>query len=91
MGFRSWLLKLSGEPLLWETEKYYKKIIAELTRSNLEKDSHIKTLTAMLKSNEDRHITDMKIINHKLDSLGNKYETQTKEMASITKELLWQR
>lgn len=91
MGFRSWLLKVSGEPLIWETEKYYKKLIKELTKTNREKDSHIKTLEAMLESNERRHVQDMLIINNKLDSLSTAYKEQTTELATITKELLWQR
>jgi len=91
MGFKAWLLKVSGEPLIWETEKYYKKLIRDLTKTNKEKDSHIKTLEAMLESNEKRHVHDMKIINNKLDSLSTAYKEQTTELATITKELLWQR
>lgn len=98
MSMRARLWDMVGKPALVECEKLRKQIEREKNSVIREKESHIRTVEQMLESNERRHVGDMKQINSKLDKISDAYaiqaevtKQQSNEIATITKELAWQR
>ena len=90
----SWMARFLNsmeKPLLKIKELEFINMITEKDSVIREKDSHIKTVELMLHSNEERHVEDMKQVNHKLDIIVSAYEKQGNDLIKITEELVWQR